>query len=266
MARIVARVLGAFPLLLILTAGPALAAGCFPVAGLEPRLVPASLRLAALPAGATVRLTFLGHSSFLIETAGGVSAVTDYNGYVTPPFPPNVVTMNNAHGTHYTNQVDPKIAHALRGWGPTGGEARHDLTVEDLRVRNIPTAVHGRSGAQTNSNSIFVFEVGDLCIAHLGHLHQAMTEQILAELGVIDVVLVPIDGTYTMAQEEMVGVIRQIGAPVVIPMHYFGASVLGRFLALVEGEHAIDVRDAPELLLSRATLPATKTVVVLPGS
>ncbi len=252
---------------LLLTAGPVQALGCFPVAGVEPaaRLVRAGLETTELPAGAAARITFLGHASFLIESAGGVSVVTDYNGYIRPPFAPDVATMNNAHGTHYTAAPDPKIAHVLRGWNPAGGEARHDLVVGDVRVRNIPTAVHGRTGSQANSNSIFVFEVGDLCVAHLGHLHQQVTDQILAELGQIDVVLVPIDGTWTMAQEEMVEVIRQIGAPVVIPMHYFGSSVLARFLALVEGDWQVRTEPTPEILLSRATLPQ-RTVVVLPGS
>lgn len=253
--------------LLILAPAPARALGCFPVAADEPvpRLMPAGLELAELPAGAAARITFLGHASFLIESAGGVSAITDYNGYVRAPVTPDVATMNNAHSTHYTAAPDPKIAHVLRGWNPAGGEARHDLLVGDVRVRNIPTAVHGRGGDQTNSNSIFVFEVGDLCIAHLGHLHQQVTEQILAELGQIDVVLVPIDGTWTMSQEEMVEVIRRIGAPVVIPMHYFGSSVLARFLALVEGEWSVRRQASAELLLARATLPQ-RSVIVLPGS
>ena len=244
--------------------GPALASGCFPVAGLEPRLVPAALQTAALPAGVTARLTFLGHSSFLLETAGGATAVTDYNAYVRAPVTPGIVTMNNAHDSHYTNLVEPGVQHVLRGWNPAGGVARHDITYLDLRVRNIPTSVHGRSGAQGNSNSIFVFEVGDLCIAHLGHLHHVLTDQHLAELGVIDVVLVPVDGAYTMSQPEMVEVIRQIGAPVVIPMHYFGSEVLGRFLALVDDDYEVALREAPSLLLARATLPQ-RTVIVLPG-
>jgi L-ascorbate metabolism protein UlaG (beta-lactamase superfamily) len=263
MRTIMLAVLGA-ALCLLGPAREAAAIGCFPVAGLEPRLVPAAWRLAELPAGATARLTFLGHASFLIETAGGVSAVTDYNAYVKAPFAPDVVTMNNAHGTHHTDFIEPGVGHVLRGWNPEGGEARHDLRLEDLRVRNIPTSVHGRYGDQANSNSIFVFEIGDLCIAHLGHLHHRLTEQHLAELGVIDVVLVPVDGRWTMSQEEMADVVRQIGAPLVIPMHYFGSSVLARFLALVEGEYAVVTSDSPELLLSRATLPS-RTVMVLPG-
>jgi L-ascorbate metabolism protein UlaG (beta-lactamase superfamily) len=242
----------------------AAASGCFPVASVAPRLVPAALATAALPSGVTARLTFLGHASFLIESAGGASVVTDYNAYVGAPFTPDIVTMNNAHDTHYTAFVEPGVPHVLRGWNPQGGEARHDLTFRDVRVRNVPTAVHGRSGAQGNSNSIFVFEIEDLCIAHLGHLHQVLTEQQLAELGIIDVVLVPVDGTWTMSQEEMVEVIRQLRAPVVVPMHYFGSSTLARFLALVEGEHEVVTSDTPELLLSRATLPQRR-VVVLPG-
>ncbi len=259
------RVLLAALLCLPLLAGGARAEGCFPVASAEARLVPAALQVAALPAGATARLIFLGHASFLIESAEGVTAVTDFNGYVGAPLVPDIVTMNNAHDTHFAALVPPGVAHVLRGWNPDGGEARHDLSSRDLRVRNVPTAVHGRAGDQTNSNSIFVFEIGDLCIAHLGHLHQLLTPAQLAELGLIDVVLVPVDGTYTMSHAEMAEVIRQIGAPVVVPMHYFGAAVLARFLAEVEGEYRIDIRDSPELLLARASLPQ-RTVIVLPGS
>ena len=250
-----------WPLLLV---GGARAEGCFPVASAEPKILLATSETSALPAGATARLTFLGHASFLIESANGATAVTDFNGYVGTPLVPDIVTMNNAHDTHYTSFSPPGVQHVLRGWNPAGGEARHDLRWRDMRVRNIPTAVHGRIGDQTNSNSIFVFEIGDLCIAHLGHLHQILTAQQLAELGIIDVVLVPVDGTWTMSHAEMAEVIRQIGAPVVVPMHYFGASVLGRFLAEIEDEYRIDMRDSPELLLARSNLPQ-RTVIVLPG-
>lgn len=262
MARILALLLAVFGLASPL---PALASGCFPVAGLEPVLTPAAFRTAALPDGTTARLTFLGHASFLLETKGGATAITDFNGYVGAPLVPDIVTMNNAHSTHWTPVVPEGIDHVLRGWNPAGGEARHDVTHLDLRVRNVPTSVHGRSGAQGNSNSMFVFEVEDLCIAHLGHLHQLLTDQQLAELGLIDVALVPVDGAYTMSHEEMVEVIRQLRPAVVIPMHYFGSAVLGRFLSLIEGDYRIELKETPELLLARTDLPQ-RTVVILPGS
>lgn len=244
---------------MLLASGAAHAAGCFPVAGLTLRPIPA-----ALPAGATIQLTFLGHSSFLIETADGVTAVTDYNDYIRAPVTPTIVTMNNAHDTHYSNNVEPGVEHILRGWNPAGGAAEHDVAVRDLRVRNVPTAVHGRVGDQALGNSIFVFETADLCIAHLGHLHHVLLDVQVGEIGQIDVLLVPIDGVYTMSQEEMVQVIDQIGPAVVIPMHYFGPERLARFLGLMGERWQVEMSPTPVLPLSRATLP-WRTVVVLPG-
>jgi L-ascorbate metabolism protein UlaG (beta-lactamase superfamily) len=250
--------------LLVLAPLGAHASGCFPVAAAPPHVQLASLTQAALPTGATVQLTFLGHSSFLIETAGGVTAVTDYNGYIRAPITPVIVTMNNAHSTHFTDMVEPGVRHVLRGWNPAGGEARHDLSEGDLRIRNIPTSVHGRSGRHGNSNSIFIFEVADLCIAHLGHLHHVLDRERLADLGQIDVLLVPVDGAYTLSQPEMVEVIHQITSPLVIPMHYFGPSTLARFLDLLKEQYEVVVSETPTVALSRATLPA-KRVLVLPG-
>ena len=71
-----------------------------------PRVIPASLRLAALAAD-QVRLTFIGHSTFLIESPKLVRIATDYNDYVRPPMVPDIVTMNHAHTTHYTDRPEP---------------------------------------------------------------------------------------------------------------------------------------------------------------
>src|SRR6266851_5443754 len=58
-----------------------------------------------------VGLTFLGHASFLIESPGGARIVTDYNGFNRPRVPPDIVTMNNAHPTHFTDHIEPGIKH-----------------------------------------------------------------------------------------------------------------------------------------------------------
>ena len=235
------------------------AARCWPVAQIQP-----GFHRAALPEAGTLRLTFLGHSSFLIETPGGASAVTDFNGFLTPSEPPDIVTMNNAHDTHYTDFVDPDIEMVLRGWGEKGGIADHDLTYKDLRVWNLPTNVRDVGGTRFNGNSIFVFEAADLCVAHLGHLHHLLTDEDLGVLGQIDVLLAPVDGAFTMAQEFMVEVIHQISPAVVIPMHYFNPQTLRRFLALIHGRYEIVASNSPRVTFSRLDLPYRK-VIVLPG-
>jgi L-ascorbate metabolism protein UlaG (beta-lactamase superfamily) len=238
------------------------------IAGAEARVIPASFELAQLEDG-EVRLTFIGHASFLIESPLGISIVTDYSDATRPPETPTIVTMNRAHITHYTLNPDPGIGYVLQGWGDDGAPARHDLTVDDVWIRNVTTNVRGGFGMsgdlQRDMNSIFVFEVSGLCIAHLGHLHHTLTEEHLDALGRIDVVLAPVDGGYTLNVDDMIEVLQQINAPLVIPMHFFGQSTLARFLARLGEHYAIETNPIPVVTLSRATLPRQPTVLVLPG-
>lgn len=228
----------------------------------------AAFDLAALQDG-EVRLTFVGHASFLIESPLGVSVVTDYSSATRSPVVPDIVTMNRAHISHYTLDPDPGIGHVLHGWGEDGLPANRELTVDDVWIRNVTTNVRGgfgTSGAlQRDQNSIFVFEVSGLCIAHLGHLHHTLTTAHLNALGRIDVVLAPVDGGYTLNIDDMIEVLQQINAPLVIPMHFFGASTLQRFVTRLDEHFEVETSAVPVITLSRATLPRKPTLLVLPG-
>src|SRR5690349_8514529 len=110
-----------------------------------PRLTPAALRLALNPD--QVRITYAGHSTFLIESPQLVRIATDYNDYVRPPVLPDIVTMNHAHDTHYTDHPDPAIKYVLRGWGETPDKPRlYDMQYRDVHVRNVPTNIRNWSG------------------------------------------------------------------------------------------------------------------------
>jgi L-ascorbate metabolism protein UlaG (beta-lactamase superfamily) len=235
-------------------------AGCTPIAEGAPRVMQAAA------AADTLTISFLGHASFLIETPGGVRAVTDYNGYNVPVDPPDIATMNHAHSTHYTDYPDPRIAHVLRGWRQDGKPALVDLTVGDLHVANLPTNIRDwQGGTEVYGNSIFLFESAGVCIAHLSHLHHLLTEQDLVLLGHIDVVMAPVDGVYTMSQPDMAAVLEQIRPRLVLPMHYFMRDVAERFVELVRDRYDVRWSDTPVLRVSRVTLPGRSTIVVLPG-
>ncbi len=253
----------------VLVASPSGAACLRNVALDQPRLIPAAAGFGTVPPG-QVGVTYIGHASFLIETAAGVKAVTDYNDYVRADIVPDIVTMNNAHSTHYSIAVQPDVRHVLQGWGGDGGPAEHDLSYRDLQVRNIPTNVRNYDSTRYNGNSIFVFETAELCIAHLGHLHHRLTKDHLAALGQIDVLMVPVDGSYTLNIEGMIEVIEQIRAPVVIPMHFFSRPGLDRFLAALKDKgtamnYTIEYSPTAGVLFSRASLPQRPQLLVLPG-
>ena len=214
-----------------------------------------------------VRLTYVGHSSFLIESPQLVRIVTDYNDYVRPPVQPDIVTMNHAHSSHFTDHPDSAIGHVLRGWGETPEQpARHDLKFRDVRVRNVPTNIRDwRGGTERHGNSIFIFETANLCIAHLGHLHHTLTQQQLNEIGRVDVVLVPVDGSYTLDLDGMMEVLHALKARLMIPMHFFSSYTLARFLDRARETWTVEMSEIPSLVASKTTLPATPKVVVLPG-
>ena len=213
-----------------------------------------------------VGLTFVGHATFLIETPQGVRIATDYSDGTRPPFTPDVATMNKAHSTHFSYRPDPGIEHVLKGWNPVGGSAIHDLVVQDVRIRNVSTNIRSYGGAtEYDGNSIFVFETAQLCIAHLGHLHHTLSPEHLKKLGRIDVLLVPVDGGYTLETFNMMEVLRAINAPLMIPMHFFGPSTLNRFLGAAREHFPVEFSDTAAITLSRAALPKSPKILVLPG-
>jgi L-ascorbate metabolism protein UlaG (beta-lactamase superfamily) len=231
-----------------------------------PRLMPAAFQPAALTPH-QARISYLGHSSFLLESPQLVRIVTDYNGYNRPAMIPDIVTMNHAHSSHYTDTPEPEIKHVLRGWGPSPDKpARHDLNVKDVHIRNVPTNIRNWSGGtERHGNSIFIFEIGSLCIAHLGHLHHTLTQQQLNEIGKIDVVLVPVDGGATLDIEGMIEVLEALKPKLMIPMHFFSTYTLNRFLDRAKDKFPAEFNDTPSVVVAKTSLPAKPRFLVLPG-
>ena len=220
------------------------------------------------PGGDQVKITYAGHSTFLIESPQGVRIATDYNDYVRPSALPDIVTMNHAHSSHYTDRPDPRIAHVLRGWGPSPDRpARHDVQVRDVRVRNVPTNIRDwAGGTERHGNSIFVFEIANLCVAHLGHLHHTLTQQQLNEIGRLDAVFVPVDGSMTLDSEGMIEVLQSLKAPLMIPMHFFSVYTLHRFLNRArELKWEVETAAVPSTVISKTNLPTKPKVLALPG-
>jgi hypothetical protein len=258
-----------FVFALILLALPAAAqdripSHCIAVAGSAPGIRYASADAFAPTDEFTVRLRYIDHSMFLLRTPGGLTAVTDFYGNLGPTtFLPDVVTMNNAHSTHWTSRPDPAIPHVLRGWAEGDVPADHYLDLGEMLVRNVPTDVRSFQGVREAGNSIFVFEVAGLCIGHLGHLHHEPDEFQYAALGRLDVVMAPVDGGLTLDLPTMIRTLKRLRSSVVIPMHWFSQTSLDRFVAGMSDEFAIDDTNGSSFEVSLRTLPSRPTVVVL---
>ncbi|MGA7805239.1 MBL fold metallo-hydrolase [Bradyrhizobium sp.] len=242
---------------------------CLAMANAGPRATPISLRRAAT-ATDEVAITYAGHSTYFIDTPEGVRIATDYSGDYQIGRLPDVVTMNRAHSTHYTLSPDPRIPHVLHGWGENGQPAKIAERIGDVFIRNVTTDIRRFYGDNSGSdmikdgNSIFIFEVAGLCIGHLGHLHVALDDSHFAAIGRLDIVMVPIDGTYTMSLDGVSEITRRLRASVVLPMHRF-ATPIEEFMQKIGKQFEVDLRNERTLKISRETLPGTPTVIILEG-
>lgn len=256
--------------------GPAIAqdaprgSECLAMAQAPPRAMPVSLRRMAAKPG-EVAITYAGHSTYYIDTPGGVTIATDFSGVHTlGGRVPDVVTMNRAHSTHYTLFPDARIRHVLQGWGEDGKPAQINQRVGDVLIRNVTTDIRRYVFDDSNSamikdgNSIFIFEVAGLCIGHLGHLHHKLDESHFAAIGRIDVLMVPIDGSYTMSLDGVSDITRRLRASIVLPMHRF-MTPLDDFMRRIGQQFAIDQRTARTLKVSLGALPSAPTVIILDG-
>ena len=216
----------------------------------------------AYAADADATLLYFGHNFFQITTSQGTTIVMDPlvpGRYPTPNLTPHVITVGREHPNHNYVQLahgDPLI---LRGLTQFGAEwNRVSTQVREVAIFNVPIYQNGVAGAL--KGAAFVFDLGTLCIVHLGDLSHPLTPEQLHQIGRVDVALVPIDGTYTMGPDTAREVLQQLTPKIAIPMHYRDN------LALVEAfVQGLTTRrlNSDTVLLSKSLLPTATEIIVL---
>jgi L-ascorbate metabolism protein UlaG (beta-lactamase superfamily) len=214
----------------------------------------------AAEADATIQ--YFGHNFFQITTSQGTRLVTDPlrpGWYPTPTLHPHVVTVGREHPHHNYVQLAQGNPIILRGLAQAGAEWQRIRTqVREVLIFNVPIYQNGFVGAL--KGAAFVFDLGALCIVHLGDLSHRLTAEQLQEIGRVDVALIPIDGTYTMDPETARAVLQQLSPKLAIPMHYRDDQA--RVEAFTRG---LPTRRLAQdtLLVSKALLPVATEIVVL---
>lgn len=228
----------------------------------RPLLHKASFQLADVQAG-TLRLSFIGHASFLIESPQGVTVITDYNDYFRAKIIPDIATMNIYRGNHSTDIIEPGIKFALRGWDDGTGVPRHDIAYKDVRVYNLPTNLTDFGSGFSNFSSMFIVQSGGICVGHMGHLRHILDQKAFAKIGRIDVLLVPIDGRVTQSMEELIHNIKGIRPRLIVPMHFNVAFTAEEFLSMIKGIFPVKRTQKSSIVLTRATLPQQTEILLM---
>lgn len=214
-----------------------------------------------------MEIEYLGHSSFLITTAGGVKILTDpydtakYQGtlmYSMFQGEVDIVTTSHSHPDHGAADIIKNKKMVVREC--------NEFNYQGICIKGIETAHDDSHGSARGKNIVFVIEADDLRIGHFGDLGHILTPEQQNKIGSIDVALLPVGGYYTISALQAHMVAKQIKAKIVIPMHYstekcnFPIDPVSEF---VEGHKNVLVRGSSVLDVTKQSLSDYPQIVVL---
>jgi L-ascorbate metabolism protein UlaG (beta-lactamase superfamily) len=214
-----------------------------------------------------MRLTYFGHSSFLLQAADGTRVIFDpyrhgcFDGAVK--YGPieeaaDVVVASHTHDDHGATDTIPGA--------PLVFVHPDSETVGAVRISGVHVAHDDAGGEKRGKNTIIVVDDGDVRVAHLGDLGHTLDAAAVQAIGEVDVLLIPVGGFFTIDHREAAKVVESLDPHIVVPMHYktdkvdFPISGVEPFLKTQEN---VERKGGSTLEVTKATLPAKRSIVVL---
>ncbi|MBM3173932.1 MAG: MBL fold metallo-hydrolase [Chloroflexi bacterium] len=211
-----------------------------------------------------MKLKWLGHACFLITSDGGLRIITDPYavgggvGYSPIRETADIVTVSHGHADHNN-------AATIAG----NPEVVTDVGVRKLKgieVKGVDTHHDESAGKARGNNVVFCFSVDGVKICHLGDLGHRLSSQQVAEIGAVDVLLIPVGGFFTIDAVVASQVCDDLKPRVVVPMHYktskleYPVAGVDDFL---KGKKNVKNIDSSEVELKAGQLPGATEIMVL---
>ncbi|MBI2305564.1 MAG: MBL fold metallo-hydrolase [Chloroflexi bacterium] len=209
-----------------------------------------------------MKLKWYGQAAFLIAAQDGTRIITD-------PYTPgerltysaideaaDIVTVSHEHFDHNNVAGVKGKPQVVRGVG--------DHAVKGIQFKGVSAYHDTTQGSQRGPNTIFTFTVDGMKVCHLGDLGHPLSDKEVAEMGPVDVLLAPVGGYFTIDAQAAAKVCDQLGAKVVIPMHFktpqadLPISSVDGFVALRRNVRRIEGSE-----VEIEVLPAAQETVVL---
>jgi L-ascorbate metabolism protein UlaG (beta-lactamase superfamily) len=213
-----------------------------------------------------MKVKWLGHACFLLTSEAGVRILTDpYTpgafglGYRPPAETADIVTVSHDHADHNNTAAVKGKPEVVRGAGVH--------KVKGVEIKGISTSHDEASGSQRGPNTVFCFTLDGVRVCHLGDLGHDLAAGSLAEIGPVDVLLIPVGGNFTIDANVAGRVADRIAPKVVIPMHFNNERCPDFPVAAVDDfrkkRQRVRTLDASEVEIKKDDLPAEKETVVL---
>jgi L-ascorbate metabolism protein UlaG (beta-lactamase superfamily) len=212
-----------------------------------------------------VKIKWLGHSCFLLTSEAGTKVLTDpfdnQVGYSPPAVEADIVTTSHNHFDHNHIQiVKGDFKHISQS-----GEYEHN----GVGIKGVKTFHDEVQGAKRGVNMIYIFDMDSLRVCHCGDLGHIPSQEQAAEIGPIDILLIPVGGTFTVNANKAMEVVKLLKPAVTVPMHYktpalgFNIDGVDKFLAAAGISKQQAYLDKQEIDVKPESLGLLPKIIVL---
>jgi len=209
-------------------------------------------------------ITWLGQSCFKIQ-GSDVTLITDpYNaevGFKLPRLTADIVTVSHDHFDH-NNAAGVSGENGAPFLIASPGE----YEIKGVFVYGIPFWHDKSEGKDRGQTVAYRIEMEGISVAHLGDLGHTLSEEQVAQLDGVDILLIPVGGKWTIGASEAVEIINEIEPRIVIPMHYkipglkTDVEPVDKFLKEMGASKA---ERLPKLKIAKKDLPQEETKLIL---
>ena len=163
-----------------------------------------------------LQLRWHGHSCF--EITNNKKIVTDPHdgksiGIPAPSVQADIILVSHDHYDHNSVKTvkknDSKVITDSRRYN-----------IDNVEIYGINTYHDEENGAKRGKNIAFKFILDNITFCHLGDLGHNLDEENILKIGNVDVLFIPIGGTFTLDDKKAWSVIKKIKPKIIVPMHY----------------------------------------------
>lgn len=211
-----------------------------------------------------MKLKWLGHSSFLITSEEGTKIITDPYAtggginYGEIKEAADIAVVTHAHSDHNNVAAVRGRPQVVRGAG--------SQEAKGINFEGIASFHDDAGGRQRGPNTIFCFTVDGIRLCHLGDLGHQLSGEQAADIGQVDVLLIPVGGFFTIDAAGATRVMERLKPRVVIPMHYKTdrcAYPISGVDSFIKGKANVQGMESAEVEFKREQLPPATEIVVL---
>ncbi len=212
-----------------------------------------------------IKINWLGHSAFNIKLPQLRAVIDPFPpevGFKMKPVEADVVLVTHTHFDHsYIQGVKGEYI-LINGPG--------EYEIKGVHIKGWTTYHDKKNGAERGLNTIYRLEGDGFSLLHLGDLGHSLSDDLVEEIGEVDVLFIPVGGFYTLPMEDVVKVIDQLEPTYVLPMHYRTREHSSRFDKIAPladflkemGVKEEEVRRSSLVLKSKEAEPQTQIVVL----